>query len=192
MLRWVVCGILSCLAFAHAAQAAVVRFDQVQAYTVEGQTLTYDFTRVGPAVGNIAAVLIKTGGFAKGFPGIDVGTATNEYFDLTFEGVAVGRFGCGSHPGIITIPVNNGSITDCIFELGVTTADIAMDYNAAVADGVFRVALDFSPFVGAADDRDEIIVSLAYLTSVPLPASGALLGALALDAVAVRRKTAQA
>ena len=168
---------LGLAALAGQAQAATVSFSQTQELTANGQNLTYTFGGLSASDGGAGTLTIATGGNRTGNPalnGLDL-DANNEFFDLSIEGVAFGRYNCSGGGNRILIPNNTGGI-DCRFALTLTLG--AAQLTGFLADGTLSVLIDFSNSVDHFGERDQVIVSGAYqgaLTPVPLPASALLL-----------------
>lgn len=167
------------------AQAvSVTLFDSVSS---AGDTLTYLFTGLPTtSFGDGLLTLATTGGISDG---IDLGSISNEYMDVDFDGTSFGRWECGTaNDGGTLIPgASPGSDTfsDCLFSLPLTVG--AATLAPAIADGSVLVTLQMGIVTDPTSGGDEeIAVTLSYdeFAAVPLPASVPLLlaglGGLAL------------
>lgn len=175
---------------ATSSTAATVDIELLDVFDVADEVLTYDFTGLFPAAGNDATLTIRSGGSVSGFDGLDIADL-GDFFDLSFDGTAIGGYSCDGNSGTTVIPINNGNTTDCQFTLELTTLGLGYDFNSAVADGSFVVSIDLAPGVNFAEDMDQVFVRLQYeeIAAVPLPAAGwLLLGGLGAVAVARRRR----
>ena len=184
---------MAAMGLAGQVHAASLKFEQTQRYLEVGQRLDFSFAKLPPAAPGSAFLFLETAAPLKGNPGIDVGTSIREFFDLVIADRIVGRYGCGSGKGIITIPNATDSITDCEFAFGLGLGRLGFDERTLFANGRLDIALAFSPEVGAADDGDAIRATLLYdaaaPAAVPLP-RGASLGfgaLLVLGALRLRR-----
>lgn len=182
------------LLLAQSAAAATLVAEELQVYDEVGETLTYSFDALPDATNQIALLGIRTGGSAKGRPGIDVGISSTEFFDITVNGVGFGRWGCGSEKTMNPIPgFTVNSVADCAFDFTLDDNEDGVSLTSLLAGGL-TIELDFARTVGAADDLDEVIVSIVYEPVppvVPLPASGWLMVAALGGLVAQRKLSAR-
>ncbi|MDW4499242.1 VPLPA-CTERM sorting domain-containing protein [Sulfitobacter sp. D35] len=175
------------------ASAAIVDQELLDVFDdANERTLSYNFTGLAPAQGNVALLTIRSGGSATGLDGLDIADA-GDYFDLILDGTPAGGYSCDGNSGTTQIPNTTGSNADCVFTLLLDTLALGIDFNAAVADGEFLVEIELSSSVDFPEDKDEVFVRLFYSDGpvgvIPLPAAGWLLiGALGGLVAAGRRK----
>lgn len=186
---------LSAFAATETAEAATFRQTQVQNLTQDGQSLFFSFD--GIAAGTATSLLVETGG-SNFLPGIDLSGGSSfesEFFDLTADDDALGRYSCGgdANAGATVIPGTEGFMgDDCIFSLRVDLP--AAHSTELLADGSLIVGVLFSDDVEAFLDNDEVEVSLTLQTIAPIPVPASLplmVAGLGAFGVYQRRRAAQ-
>lgn len=178
-----------------AAQAIPITLTDAVIDRTGGDTLTYGFTGLPNFAAGDGLLTVATTGV--GNAGIDLGDSVNEYMDVVFDGVDLGRFECGAaNDGGTLIPgASDGAPNEvgnqCLFSLSLSIPESTL--VSAISDGIVNVDLVMGSQVAAfplSPGNDEIAVTLDYEPAViPLPASVPLLlaGIAALGFVGSRR-----
>jgi len=143
--------------------------------TQSGDTLLYNFAGLPTSsVGGGTLTLFTLG---SGLDGIDLGSSTDEFMDVFFDGTNLGRYECGTaNDGGLLIPGAVGS-TDCLFSLPIPVSAGLM--ASSVADGAVGVSLAMGSQVNFFPGENDTINARLEFSSgpaaVPAPATLALM-----------------
>lgn len=183
-----------------AGEAGAVSFSQIQRQTVTGQNLTYNFTGLNPSDGtggfiNLASVAGST---------FDLSDFSDEYFDLSIDGVNAGRYTC--HDNVVGgINLGCGGTTNLnTFSENFTFSSLSSSFGINVAnlisDGALAVGVNFGSGVNpgfkssffASPNPNNLKVTLDYNEATAVPTPALLPGIIGMAATALRKKRKQA